>query len=222
VTINGQMVRLSQLFNMKKHGNKLSLLPQPLPSSLSLCPHILVDNNLELSKKLFEEGLKEIKCSRETFPPITLSYPYVASFKPLAEYLKETWEETFSIQIHLEETEWNVFHSHLEKGEFQIGICTAAALYPDPSELLERFASIKIANFSQWEHPMYQEKLNLAKRLPDQRIQLLREAEELLFEQVPFIPICNLNALYTHNPKLKGYVLDHNGCVDFRWAHLED
>ncbi|MFZ0565031.1 MAG: peptide ABC transporter substrate-binding protein [Chlamydiales bacterium] len=197
-------------------------LYQPLPFSLSLYPNLFSDDNLLEAKKLFEEGLKEIKLDRRAFPPLTLSYHFTAGRKPLAEYLKETWEKAFGIQILLKGAEWNVFRTDVEKGDFQMGMYGISALYPDPSELLERFGSIKIANFSQWEHPMYQEKLNLAKNLPDQRTQYLREAEELLFEQTPVIPICNFNALYAHNPKLKGFVFDHNGCVDFRWAYFED
>ncbi|MFZ0565995.1 MAG: peptide ABC transporter substrate-binding protein, partial [Chlamydiales bacterium] len=199
-----------------------SPLYQPLPSSLSLCPNLFSDNNLPQAKKLFEEGLKEIKFAKEAFFPLILSYHDIASQIPLADYLKETWERAFGIQIQLKGTEWNVFRSHLEKGEFQIGMSNTSALYLDPSELLEGFGSIKTANFSQWEHSIYQEKLKLAKKQPDQRTRYLREAEELLFEQMPFIPICNFNALYVQNPKLKGYVFDHNGCVDFRWAYLEN
>ncbi|MFZ0564880.1 MAG: peptide ABC transporter substrate-binding protein, partial [Chlamydiales bacterium] len=180
-------------------------LYQPLPSSLSLCRNLSSDNNLAQAKKLFDEGLKEIKSSRETFPPLTLSYHFTAGRKPLAEYLKETWENAFGIQVHLEGTEWSVLNSHFEKGEFQMGMCFASALFPDPSELLERFASKKTANYSQWENPLFQEKLKLAKTLPDQRTRYLREAEELLFEQMPFISICNIHALFVHNPKLKGY-----------------
>ncbi|MFZ0566260.1 MAG: peptide ABC transporter substrate-binding protein [Chlamydiales bacterium] len=199
-----------------------SPLYQPLPSSLSLCQNMFSDNNVRRAKKLFEEGLKEIKSTKEMFPPLTLSYPNTSGRESVAEYLKEVWEETFGIHIQLKGPEWNVFLGHLEKGEFQLGMCFASALYPDPSELLERFGSIKIANFSQWVHPIYQKKLNLAKKLPDQRTQFLREAEQLLFEEVPFIPICSFNALYVHNPRLRGYVFDHNGCIDFRWAYLED
>ncbi|MFZ0564813.1 MAG: peptide ABC transporter substrate-binding protein [Chlamydiales bacterium] len=199
-----------------------SPLYQPLPLCLSLCPNLFSDNNLKQAKRLFEEGLKEIKSTREEFPILTLSYPNTIGRKSLAEYLKETWEKTFGIQVHLEGMEWNVFLSDLEKGAFQIGMSSASALYPDPSELLERFISIKASNFSQWVHPVYQEKLKLAKKFPDQRRRYLREAEELLFEQMPFIPVYNYNALYVHNPRLKGYVLDHNGCVDFRWAYFED
>ncbi|MFZ0566259.1 MAG: peptide ABC transporter substrate-binding protein [Chlamydiales bacterium] len=198
-----------------------SPLYQPLPTSLSLSPNLFSDNNLRQAKRLFEEGLKEIKATREEFLPLTLSYPNTAGRKSFAEYLKETWEKAFGIQIYLKGSEWNVFLDHLEKGKFQLGMSFASALYPDPSELLERFGSIKTANFSQWEHPIYQEKLRLAMKLPDQRTRYLREAEELLFEQMPFIPICSSNALYVHHPKLKGYVFDHNGCVDFRWAYLE-
>ncbi|MFZ0565996.1 MAG: peptide ABC transporter substrate-binding protein [Chlamydiales bacterium] len=199
-----------------------SPLYQPLPPSLSLCPKLFSDNNLSQAKNLFEEGLKEIELTKDTYPPLTISYHFAAGRKSLAEYLKETWEKAFGIQIHLKGVEWNVFHSELEQGAFQIGMSTASALYPDPSELLERFSSITTANFSQWEHPIYQEKLQLATKLPDQRTRYLREAEELLFEEMPIIPVCNFNALYAHNPRLKGYVFDHNGCVDFRWAYLEN
>ncbi|MFZ0565213.1 MAG: peptide ABC transporter substrate-binding protein [Chlamydiales bacterium] len=199
-----------------------SPLYQPLPSSFSLSPNLFSDNDIAQAKKLFEEGLQEIKSAREIFPFLTLNYPNAACCKPLAEYLKERWKKTLGIEIKLEGTEWNILRSHLEKGTFQMGMCVSSALYPDPSEFLERFASIKAANFPQWEHPIYQEKLDLAKKQPEQRIRYLREAEELLFEQMPFIPICNSNALYVHNPRLKGYVFDHNGCVDFRWAYVED
>ncbi|MFZ0565029.1 MAG: peptide ABC transporter substrate-binding protein [Chlamydiales bacterium] len=199
-----------------------SPLYQPLPSSLSLSPNLFSDNNLTQAKKLFEEGLKEIKFAKEVFPPLTLSYHLTTGRKPLAEYLKERWERAFGIQIYLKGTEWDISRSDLEKGEFQIGMSSVSALYPDPSELLERFSSIKATNFSQWNYLPYQEKLNLAKKLPDQRTRYLCEAEELLFEQMPFIPICNFNVLYAHNPKLKGYVFDHNGCVDFKWAYLEN
>ncbi|MFZ0564814.1 MAG: ABC transporter substrate-binding protein, partial [Chlamydiales bacterium] len=197
-------------------------LYQPLPSSISLCANLFSDNNITQAKKLFEEGLTEKKIAREAFSPITLSYPNTAGRKSLAEYLKETWEKAFGIQVQLNGVEWNILRNYLEKGEFQMGMSGESALYPDPSELLERFGSIKTSNFSQWEHPIYQEKLNLAKELPDQRTRYLREAEELLFEEMPFIPISNFNTLYVHNPKLKDYVFDHNGCIDFRWAYLEN
>ena len=98
-----------------------------------------------------------------------------------------------------------------------------SALYPDPSNILDQFNS-EGNSLSRWEDPLYQEKLTLAREVkePEQRKQLLREAESILMEQVPIIPICNFISLYTHHPKLKGYVFDLAGCVDFRWAYFEE
>ncbi|MFZ0565998.1 MAG: ABC transporter substrate-binding protein [Chlamydiales bacterium] len=62
-----------------------SPLYQPLPSSLSLYPNLFSDNNLPKSKKLFEQGLKEIKSSREGFPSVTLRYHINGNRKSLAE-----------------------------------------------------------------------------------------------------------------------------------------
>ncbi len=196
-------------------------LYQPLPSSLSLCSKTLSDNDLVQAKLLFEEGLREIKCSGEDFPPLILSYPLTPGRKQLVQYLQETWEKAFGIKILLEGFELKVFLSRLAINKFQVGVNIETATYPDPSEFLERFESMQTANVSQWEHPFYQEKLNLAKKFPQKRTQLLCEAEELLLEEMPFIPICDITNLFAHHPKLRGYVIDHAGCVDFRWSYFE-
>ncbi len=195
-------------------------LYQPLPIPISLCPNSLSDNDPLQAKQLFKQGLRDYNLT--TLPPLTLSYPNNPGRKPLAEYLKEVWEKTFDIKVHLQAMEWNAFCSNLEEGNYQMGVSGASALYPDPTDFLDRFEYSE-ESFSHWEHPLYQEKLMLAREAvePEQRSRLLGEAEAILVEESPLMPLCNFVALYTHHPKLKGYVFDHAGYVDFRWAYFE-
>ncbi|MFZ0566149.1 MAG: peptide ABC transporter substrate-binding protein [Chlamydiales bacterium] len=197
-------------------------LYKPLPRSLSLAPKTLADDMTNPAKQLFEAGLKEIDSPKKSSPSLILCYPNTPGYKQLAEYLQETWEAAFGILVNLQESKWNVFRSNLEKGEFQIAISGMGALYSDPFEPLERFESAKTANFSQWTNPAFQEKLYLARKNPQKRAHLLGQAEQLLMDEMPFIPICNFDALFAYNPQLKGFVFDHVGCIDFRWAYLEN
>ncbi|MFZ0566150.1 MAG: peptide ABC transporter substrate-binding protein [Chlamydiales bacterium] len=196
-------------------------LYKPLPLCFSLCSNSLSDNNISQSKHLFEAGLKEIELPKELLPTLTLSYPNTAGHKQLAEYLQEIWGKVLGINISLKGTGWNVFRSYLEKGEYQLAISGMGALYADASEPLERFELTSPANFPRWRNPAYQEKLGLARKNPQKRACLLGEAEQLLMDEMPFIPICNFDALFAHIPQLKGYIFDHVGCLDLRWAYLE-
>ena len=66
------------------------------------------------------------------------------------------------------------------------------------------------------------EKVLLAKQQadPKKRMEILGEAEQILMEQMPFIPICNDELLFSHRSDLEGYAFDYVGAVDFSKASL--
>ena len=177
--------------------------------------------DLELAKRLFREGLQELNLTKDISPPIAWSYiSDVAGRKQLAEYLKERWEEAFGLTIKLQGCEWNVLRHKLESGAFEIGGCMASAFYGDPLEFLDRFEELNNDNFPQWESDAFKEKISLIRQETDEhkRMDLLVEAEQILVDQTPFIPLYRLIHVYAHNPSLKDYVIDGAGCVDFAYA----
>ena len=98
------------------------------------------------------------------------------------------------------------------------------ALYPDPIELLGRFASLDSWNFSQWENINFQQVVQQAWCLPQstERDLLLKTAEEMLLQDAPFIPIANHVGFYMCHPTLKGFVFSTLGCVDFTGAYFDE
>jgi oligopeptide transport system substrate-binding protein len=196
-------------------------LTKPLPKALLplQIPSVL-NEDLSDAKHRFEQGLQELGMNRETFPPLIISYSQQAGRKQLAEYLQQTWSQAFGIPVHLESQEWNILRCNLEKGNYAISGCFEAAFYKDPMELLEKLVTINTNNFPKWTSSEFSEKVALAKRQtdPKQRMQLLSEAEHILVEQMPFIPICSDELQFSHHPDLKGYVFDYVGAVDFSRA----
>ncbi|MFZ0565588.1 MAG: hypothetical protein WAM28_05330, partial [Chlamydiales bacterium] len=111
----------------------------------------------------------------------------------------------------------------LEEGLFHVGGRIESALVSDSIELLERFECRSIHNFSKWEHSDFR------KKIADSRTSLkhsirdksLKEAEKILLEEVPFLPIAECGNSYLVADSLKGYRFDHAGCIDFSYAHFD-
>lgn len=193
-----------------------ALLPISTPSSLK--------QDLTEAKKKFDLGLKQLGVTKESLSPLVISYSQQAGRKQLAEYLQQAWSQAFGIKVQAEAVEWNVLRSNLEKGLFQISGCFDAAFCNDPIEFMEKLASIGPNNFSKWIDPDFTKKIMQAKKEPSEenRMLLLSEAEEILMQQMPFIPIISDEFMFAHNPQLKGYVFDCVGGCDFSRATVGD
>jgi len=193
-------------------------LKKPLPSRLlPLTSTFSLKEDLSEAKLWFDHGLKDLGMTKESFPPLVISYSQQAGRKQLAEYLQQAWSQAFGIKVQLLSEEWNVLRTNLEKGLFEISGAFEAAFYKDPMELLEKMTSINPNNFSKWIYPLFIEKVSLAKKEKDakRRMEILAEAESILMEQMPFIPISSDNLLFSHHPHLKGYAFDYVGAIDF-------
>lgn len=198
-------------------------LEKPLPSSLLPLPtHSLLKEDIAEANRLFEAGLSELGMTREHFPPLIITYSQQANRKQLAEYLQDAWTHALNIEVRLEPQEWNVLRTNLGTGQFEISGAFEASFYHDPLELMERMVTLNSSNFPQWIFPLYQQKISSAsKEVNDnERLHLLSEAEEILMDQMPFIPITTDQFLFTHHPKLRGYVFDSVGAIDFSYASM--
>jgi len=194
----------------------------PLPKCFSSEASDPNDDDLAKGQKLFQEGLKELGLTKETFPPITLSCCHLNKHKKLGEYLREKWRTAFGIKVHLKIQEWNTFYSDLQRGNYQIGGCLTSSEYEDPLALLERLAYAN--NFSQWNHLHYRTLINQIKEEGnlELRSQFIQQAETILKEEMPMIWMTNQSLHYSHCPDLKGVCFDHTGVPDLRWAYFEE
>lgn len=198
-------------------------LEKPLPETLlPLSATIPLEENLAEAKLKFEKGLEESGMTRRTFPPLVIAYSQQAGRKQLAEYLQQTWSKAFGINVQVEAQEWNILRSNLEKGLFTISGCYEAAFYNDPLELLSKMLTLNPNNFSRWVNLDFKEKVIKAKgeKQPERRMKLLAEAEQILIEQMPFIPVSSDVFKFAHHPSLTGYIFDYVGACDFSRATL--
>jgi len=187
------------------------------PHSIPLDP---ISPSVEEANVLFEQGLKELQLTRNSFPSLTFSYSHQTGREHLAHFLQECWQKILGIKVQLERVEWNLFRNKLENGLFEITATIQDFIENDSIEFLERIEGESSWNFSQWSHSGYREIVFLAKTERDEKVrrQLIQQAKKILEEETPFTPLFIYTHLFAHHFEFSHYLLDQEGCVDFSWA----
>lgn len=172
------------------------------------------DGDVEKANLLFEEALEAHQLTRETFPPIKLSYCGIETNHKIASVVQQQWQDALGIVVELDPQEWTTYYDNLANGNFLIGGLSWHSRITDPIYNLQLFTyESDRLNMSNWEHPHFQELMGQAQREqdPTKRLAFLEEAEALLMEEMPIIPIYFLSVSYAKNPALKGvYISDIN------------
>lgn len=199
-----------------------------VPNNISLLSEdeLFPDGDIEKARELFAEGLQELNITKSEFPKLKLSHSDAPSEKKLAEIIAQQWVKALDIQVEFTSAEWNVYLSNLLRGhQYQIGGLIWFYLYNDPIYALEFFNDLSnLYNAPQWKNPHFLELLDLANKETDleTRREHLKQAELLLLDEMPVIPIYNAHHKYVKDSPVKDLYFSELGMVDFKWAYLEE
>lgn len=100
----------------------------------------------------------------------------------------EQWQEFLGLTVSITQTDFNTVLEREDKDPAPLMVMGWAADYPDPDTFL-RVASWRLN--SRWRHAEYERLVEGARRITDrrQRLAMYRQAERLLVEEAPVIPI---------------------------------
>lgn len=198
-----------------------------LPLPLSLRKTALEPYTATYAKKLFQEALEELQLLPKDFPPMTLSY--IANIEiagRIAQAVQDQWRQVLGIKnISLLSREYINHYASLTNKNFDLGLTNWTTFVFDPIFILNDFKDKTLPmNKTNWEHPHYKKLLDLSDQTLDftKRRSFLQEAEQLLIDEAPLIPISSLNKRFAKNPRLQGEVLSKLQFVDFKSAYFNE
>ncbi len=170
-----------------------------------------------LLKRAQEElGIEEI-------PPITISYTNSERNAVIAQAIQKQWEENLGIKVELEAIEPKTFFQRISQKEYQLAAGSWTADFNDPINFLEVFKyKDGSTNNTNWEDSKYIDLLNRSAlcKSGEEREGILREAEQILMEQMPIIPVFHFVLNYLQREDLEDVALSPLGRIDFRHAHF--
>jgi oligopeptide transport system substrate-binding protein len=167
-------------------------------------PPVQFTQNLEVARKLltesgFPDGID--------FPKLTLLFHTSDLHTRIAEVIQYMWKENLGIQIELENVEWKVYQSRRKNKEYDIARAEWVADYTDPSSFLDVWLSDGGNNHAGWVSAQYDHLLEKAALSTDQnqRLDYFKQAETILMNELPIIPLLFLPSKSLIQPSVKGW-----------------
>ncbi|WP_198953765.1 peptide ABC transporter substrate-binding protein [Rhodopirellula sp. MGV] len=139
------------------------------------------------------------------FPKLTLMYNTSETHRPIAEVIQQQLQNNLNIKIELQNMEWGSFTETVQMENYQMARYGWVGDYPDPNTFLDLWVTGNPQSNTNWSNKEYDRLIAESgeEQDPAKRLELLRQAEEILATELPVIPIyfytsaemCNPNVL---------------------------
>jgi len=176
--------------------------------------------NIDEAKKLLTEAGYP---NGQGLPTITLLYNPEGGQGTTMEALQDMWKKNLGIDIQLQTQEWKVFQTTKNNKTFDIARDGWNADYVDPMTFLDMFASDSQQNNSGYSNKTFDNVIDNAKQElnSEKRINLLHQAEDILMEDMPVIPLYYYTRVIGAKDYVKGYRVSVMGNIYFKDAYVQ-
>lgn len=160
----------------------------------------------------------------EGWPGMEYLYNTAENHRKVAVALQQMWKDELNIDMQLLNLEWKVYLGVLQEKDFQISRAGWVATVLEPGSFLDKFITEGGTNRTGFSNERYDEIiLRLAPQStdPEQRMRLMQEAEAILMQELPLIPLYTYNSKHLVQPSVKGAIVNLLDIQDFKFISLD-
>ena len=182
------------------------------PGSNGYQPSTEIPYDPVLAKQLLAEAGYS---SENPFPKLEILFNTNEGHRKVALAIQQMWQNELGIEVELVNQDWKVYLSREMVGDFQISRAGWIGDYEDPNTFLDLMRPNRGNNKTGWENMDFDALVEEANTINDQdkRYELLNEAEKILIDNMPIIPLYTYVRVYQLSPDVKGFnphILDHH------------
>jgi oligopeptide transport system substrate-binding protein len=143
----------------------------------------------------------------EGFPDLEFIIVNIDTTRIFAEVVQDMWRTHLGVSITILSKEWQVLISDMDSGHFDIFLLSWIGDYLDPATFLKIMRSGDGNNRTGFSNPAFDELLKAANQQAslEQRYALLSQAEDILMQELPVLPITWARNMYLLHPDVRGW-----------------
>jgi len=141
------------------------------------------------------------------FPEVEILFNTLEAHRDIAEAIQDMWRDTLGIRVRLVNQEWKVYIPSVQNLNYDIARAGWIGDYVDPISFLSMWTTGNGNNNTGWSSPQYDQLIREIQREGNaaKRLEMLREAEELLLSEFVVAPIYWYNRTYLIDPRIRGW-----------------
>ena len=182
-------------------------------------PPTTLEFNPEKARSLLEQaGLSDKPFS------VDLLYNTSEGHQKLAQAIQQMWKTELDIDVILTNTDWKVYLSRQSIGDFQIARAGWIGDYIDPKSFLDMMVTGRGNNQTGWSNKEYDNLMIAAANSTSQeeRYRNFYEAEKILIDEMPVIPIYTYTRIYMLHEQVQGWGDNLLDSRPYQFVYLEN
>jgi oligopeptide transport system substrate-binding protein len=178
-----------------------SVLPSGMPD---YTPAPAPERNPEQARALLAEAGFP---GGEGFAPLEIAVDARDLHERVGQWAAATWKRELGIEVTVFPRDFSAHEEAIDAGQFQVARYGWIADYPDPASFLELFHSSNALNTTGWSNKAYDGLVDEAARTGDaaSRLRLLAQAEQILLDEMPVLPLFQFGSMTLLKPYVGGY-----------------
>ena len=143
----------------------------------------------------------------EPLPTIEILYNTSETHRDIAEVVADSWKRNLGLTAKLLNQEWKVYLDSQSTLDYDVSRSAWIGDYLDPNTFLDMFVTGGKNNKTGWGSAEYDRLIEEAglEVDPDRRYELFRQAEAVLLEELPILPIYSYTTQNIVNPRMGGF-----------------
>ena len=174
------------------------------PNTLGYYPPKLFEYDIEEARRLLAEAGYP---NGEGWPGLEIVYNTQEAHRKVAVAIQQMWKEALNIDITISNQEWKVYLNTISQRQFQVARRGWIGDYVDANNFLDLFITDGGNNNTGYANEVYDDIiLNRAPKAKsrDERYGLFYEAETMLMQEMPIIPIYTYTSKHLVHPSVEG------------------
>jgi oligopeptide transport system substrate-binding protein len=152
------------------------------------------------------------------FPKLSILFNKEGDHRFIAQIVRKQWLDTLGIDMEMGGVEIKSFRTRLHMKDYAVARASWIGDYSDVSTFSDKYLSDSDNNDSAWKNPEYDRLCDQAARESDvaKRLDLLSQAEQILCDEVPIIPLYHYVNAYLFRDDVRGVSLSPRNMVIFK------